>query len=204
MHPETIKKKTGIVLAKIERSPTAKNFYLAGGTALAWQLGHRQSIDLDWFSRQKFSNRLIKEGLAKLGDFRLDSEEDGTIHGSLDKVRISFLFYNYKLLFPLVKSGKVNLADERDIAAMKIDAISSRGSKKDFIDLFFLLEKYSLAELLDFFEKKYQSIKYNQLHILKSLTYFEDADSEPMPIMLKKITWQQVKKQINREVKGLV
>lgn len=139
-----------------------------------------------------------------LGDFKLDSEEIGAIHGSLDKVRLSFLFYDYKLLFPLIKFGKVNLADERDIAAMKIDAISSRGGKKDFIDLFFLLKKYSLTELLDFFEKKFQGIKYNQLHILKSLVYFEDAESEPMPTMLKKINWQQVKKQISREVKGLV
>ncbi|MEK7161153.1 MAG: nucleotidyl transferase AbiEii/AbiGii toxin family protein, partial [Patescibacteria group bacterium] len=91
------------------------------------------------------------------------------------------------------------LADERDIAAMKIDAVSSRGSKKDFVDLYFLLEKYSLPELIDFFEKKYSNIKFNKLHILKSLTYFEDAEKEPMPEMLKQANWDSIKKKITLE-----
>jgi hypothetical protein len=90
-------------------------------------------------------------------------------------------------------------ADERDIAAMKIDAVSSRGSKKDFIDIYFLLEKYSLSDLLEIFEKKYAAIKFNRVHILKSLSYFEDAESEPMPIMLKPISWEDVKKKIVAE-----
>jgi hypothetical protein len=108
------------------------------------------------------------------------------------------------LLFPLIKFGGIKLADERDIAAMKIDAISSRGNKKDFIDLFFLLEKYSLTELIDFFEKKYKDIEYNKLHIFKSLVYFNDAESEPMPIMIKKAEWETVKEKIKAEVKKMV
>lgn len=90
--------------------------------------------------------------------------------------------------------------DERDIAAMKIDAISSRGSKKDFIDIFFLLKKYSLEEIIEFFEKKYSEINYNKLHILKSLVYFADADNEPMPIMIQSIGWVEVKKDIEKKV----
>jgi hypothetical protein len=113
-------------------------------------------------------------------------------------------YYNYSLLFPLIKFGGIKLADERDIAAMKIDAISSRGNKKDFIDLFFLLEKYSLTELIDFFEKKYKDIEYNKLHIFKSLVYFNDAESEPMPIMIKKAEWETVKEKIKAEVKKMV
>jgi predicted nucleotidyltransferase component of viral defense system len=181
-----------------------KKFYLAGGTALAIELGHRESIDLDWFMEGDYSTSVLKNKLANLGKFELDSEEPGTVNGKLDKVKVSFFRYNYGLAFPLIDFFGVKLADECDIAAMKIDAISSRGSKKDFIDLYFLLEKYPLKKLLGFFEKKYKNIKYNRLHILKSLVYFEDADAEPMPVMFKKADWGMVKKTIEAEVKKIL
>jgi hypothetical protein len=201
MHPEAIDKKTKSILEKIETSPLARDFYLAGGTALAFQLGHRKSIDLDWFSGTKFSNEKIKKQLSLFGTFRLLGEEENTIHGVVAGVRISFFYYGYTPLFPFVKFENINLADERDIAAMKIDAISSRGGKKDFIDIYFLLEKYSLRELIDFFEKKYKDIEYNKLHIFKSLVYFEDAENEPMPRMIKEVEWDVVKKIIADKVK---
>ena len=143
------------------------------------------------------ANSGVKDMLASLGKFELISEEEGTIHGTLDGVKISFLRYLYKNIFPLQSFEKINLADKRDIAAMKIDAISSRGSKKDFIDLYFLMKKYSLNELFNFFETKYKNIKYNRLHILKSLAYFETADAEPMPVMLKKVEWEEIKSEIS-------
>jgi len=183
-------------LEKIARSATAKDFYLAGGTALAIQLGHRESIDLDWFSRKNFSNDNLKVGLSKLGQFELIGESEGTIHGILDGIRVSFFYYDYDQIFSFVSFEDINLADERDIAAMKLSAISSRGSKKDFIDLYFILEKYTLAELIEIFEKKYKNIKYNKLHILKSLAYFDDAEDEPMPKMLKLVNWEVVKEKI--------
>ena len=99
---------------------------------------------------------------------------------------------------------KIGSADERDIAAMKIDAISSRGSKKDFFDIYFLLKKYSLQELIDFFEKKYSGIQYNKLHILKSLVFFEDAETEPVPVMLQDANWEEVKKGISIELEKLI
>lgn len=98
----------------------------------------------------------------------------------------------------------IDLADERDIAAMKIDAVSSRGSKKDFIDIYFLFKKYSLSELVGFFEKKYKDIEYNKLHIFKSLTYFDDAENDPMPVMMREMEWSKVKKTITNEVKKLL
>lgn len=199
MHPESIDEKTKRVLEKIAKTDLAKNFYLAGGTALAVHLGHRKSIDLDWFSKKGFSNSEIKKILSELGIFSLTGEEDGTVHGTLDGVKISFLRYNYELSFPLVEFENILLADERDISAMKIDAISSRGNKKDFVDLFFLLKKYSLEELIDLFEKKYKTIKYNKLHILKSLAYFPDAEDDPMPIMLENVKWEDMKEYISSE-----
>jgi hypothetical protein len=180
----------------------AKKLYLAGGTALAIQLGHRKSIDLDFFSGEKFSVPVLKKKLSMIGKFSLDFEEEQTLSGSLDGVKVSFFHYDYKLLFPLVSFSGVKIADERDIAAMKIDTVSARGGKKDFIDLYFLLENYSLAELFDMFEKKYSDIKYNKLHILKSLAFFEDAESDPMPEMIKKMKWEEMKKDISRKIKS--
>ncbi|NCA94167.1 MAG: hypothetical protein EOM84_03200 [Sphingobacteriia bacterium] len=200
MFSQTIEPKTKRILDKIVSSGISAQFYLAGGTALAIHLGHRMSIDLDFFSRSDFSIEKIKKELSLLGDVVVNDQEDGTLNASLDGVKISFLRYDYAQLYPYVVFENVNLADERDIAAMKIDAASSRGSKKDFIDLYFLLEKYSLVELIVFFEKKFSDIKYNKLHILKSLVYFSDAEAEPMPMMLKEVSWQKVKEKISQEV----
>ena len=102
MYSETINKQTKRVLNKIATTPFCNQFYLAGGTALAIELGHRKSIDLDWFSKNSFLNSEVKEMLSKLGVFVLNSEAEGTIHGVLDKVKVSFLRYKYSLLFPLI------------------------------------------------------------------------------------------------------
>jgi hypothetical protein len=204
MYFQSISGPARIVLEKIAASAPAKDFYLAGGTALALQLGHRESIDLDWFSQKFFLNSDLKKILAGLGKFELVGESEGTINGVLDNVKISFFHYDYMLLFPFVSFESVNLADERDIAAMKISAISSRGSKKDFIDIYFLLGKYALGELIDIFEKKYKNIKYNKLHILKSLVYFDDAENEPMPKMLQPVEWGVVKEKIKKEANELL
>ncbi len=204
MFEETISRETRSVLEKIARSKIADNFYLAGGTALAIQLGHRMSIDLDWFTAGNFSPAILKKKISDLGGFELSGEEEGTLHGALNGVKISFLRYDYGMLYPLMDWKEVRLADERDIAAMKIDAASSRGSKKDFIDLYFLLEKYGLRELIGFFEEKFKNIKYNELHILKSLVFFEDAEDEPMPIMIENIEWEAVKKKIAKETNKIL
>lgn len=99
----------------------------------------------------------------------------------------------------------ISVADARDIGCMKISAISSRGSKKDFVDLFFICQKVTpLATLLDLFKKKYKGVDYNMAHILKSLVYFEDAEKEPMPRMLIKISWNEIKKFFKEEIKKLL
>jgi hypothetical protein len=201
MYAETLDKKTKLILEKITISEIVANFYLAGGTALAIQLGHRRSIDLDWFNGESFSVSGIKNRLSGLGKIEVIGEDKETLNCLLDGVKISFFRYNYKQLFPPIEFSGFKMADERDIAAMKLAAISSRGSKKDFIDLYFLLKKYSLKEIIGFFEDKYSEIKYNRLHILKSLTYFESAEQEPMPIMIKSVDWADVKSFILNKTK---
>jgi hypothetical protein len=196
MHPETIDEQTMRVFEKIKKLDILKAFYLAGGTALAIEFGHRKSIDLDFFSKENFSSAELKKLLPEIGKVVVIGEEDGTLHCTVDGVKVSFLRYEYALLFPLVEFEGVLMADERDIAAMKIDAISSRGSKKDFFDLHVLLKKYQLQELVGFFQKKFNNIQYNMLHILKSLTFFADAEDDPMPMMLVDERWEDVKKVI--------
>ncbi len=204
MHKQTLEKNTERVLEKVARSGIPKDFYLAGGTALALELGHRKSEDLDWFSAKPFSSEGIKRKLSDLGKFTLSGEDSGTIHGVLDGVKISFLEYGYEMLYPFVDFGNTNLADERDIAAMKIDAVSSRGSKKDFVDIYFLLKKYSMSDLIGFFEQKYKSIQFNKLHILKSMVFFSDAETEPMPVMIQRGDWKEMKQAIREEVKKML
>lgn len=205
MHKEILSKKTKRFLDEIGKSKILRNFYLAGGTALALQIGHRKSIDLDWFSKKPFSTKELKKELRKLGKLKINEEKKDTLNCILDGIRLSFFEYPYKVLFPFVSYGKgLKLANIKDIACMKIDAISSRESKKDFIDLYFLLKKFSLEELLKLFDKKYKGIEYNHLHILKSLTYFEEVEREPMPIMIEKINWENVKKEIKKRIENYI
>lgn len=202
MHKETLSENTRIVLDKI--ASASKLFYLAGDTALALQLGHRISVDLDFFSKNAFSVSLLVEKLNILGNLRIEDQSENTFNGSLDGVKISFFYYPYPLLFPTKEYDGIAIADERDIAAMKIQAISGRGSKKDFVDFFVLLKKYSIQELLDFFYRKYEKFNYNRLHMLKSLSYFYDADMNPEPEYIHKISWSEVKKSIKNVVDNYI
>ncbi len=203
MHTETLAPETKRVLEKIAVEKFLDNFYLAGGNALALFFGHRISVDLDFFSPEDFSLPFLRKSISELGSYTLVNEEPGTLDGVLDDVKLTFLRYPYPALFPFIFFGGVRMADPRDIACMKLDAVSSRGSRKDFVDLYVLMEKYKLADLLDLFEKKYSGIHYNRLHLLKSLTYFIDAEEEPMPRMLQDISWEEIKMKISEEAKFL-
>lgn len=204
MYEEVLEQKTKRVFRKIKDIKILSEFYLAGGTGLALQFGHRKSIDLDWFSPKVFSLKKLKNELSSSGKLKIDGEDEDTLNCALDGVKLSFFKYPYRVLFPFIRYKNIILADFKDIACMKIDVISSRGSKKDFIDLYFILKKISLKELLGLFDKKYKNIEYNRLHILKSLSYFVEAEKQPLPAMLKEISWDVVKKDIIRETKKLI
>ncbi len=141
-----------------------------------------------------------------MSDFKLEKTEWRTIMGNIKKTRFSLFFYNYPLLFKTHNFLGVEIADVKDIAPMKIAAISDRGAKRDFIDLYFLIkvEKIlSLAEALRLYEKKFKLLKQNKMHILKSLRYFEDADGTAMPKMIKNVSWREVKKFFEGEIKKI-
>jgi hypothetical protein len=121
---------------------------------------------------------------------------------SIDGIKVDFVNYKYPLLEDIKTIENIRLVSDKDIAAMKLNAIAGRGSRKDFIDLYFLLKKYSLNEMLDFYKQKY--IDGSEFMVIKSLNYFEDADSEEMPIMFEKISWNEIKIEISRLAKNLI
>jgi predicted nucleotidyltransferase component of viral defense system len=193
MFEKAIDSKTRQVLRKIRETQVLDNFYLAGGTALSLILGHRKSIDLDFFS---FSFPKFEILVAKLKALnpKVINQDKGTLDLYIDDVKVSFLEYKYPLVGDFLEFDQVKVASLEDIACMKLSAISSRGSKKDFIDLYFILQKFSLGELLDLFEKKFKGVNYQMSHILKSLVYFEEAEKQPDPEFLVDVDWNEVRK----------
>jgi hypothetical protein len=205
MHQEALTKNTKSVLEAIGDSDIAKDFYLAGGTALALYFGHRFSIDLDWFA-EKFDYTLhFRRQLEKLGKLGIDSESKKTFNGALNGVKISFFEYPYPLIAPKSKyKENVYLAGIPDIAAMKMEAIASRGSYKDFIDIYFILQRYSLKDILGFVRQKFVNIDYNEAHLLKALTYFEDVKGSVKPKLIKPVSWDKVAETIKSETENYI
>jgi hypothetical protein len=137
-------------------------------------------------------------------EFSLVSKAPSTIHAVIQGTKVSFLGYPYPELFPPARFEGVPVADPRDIACMKLSAIASRGTKRDFIDLYLASERYGLGEILNWFARKYAATGYNRLHLLKSLTFFADAEKDPLPHMLVPLVWDDVKRLFRKEVPGLV
>ena len=198
---ETLPKATKNILNKIKTVPDLQSFYLSGGTALTLQLGHRESEDLDFFTREKFNPQLVQEKLSKINPLESTHIEEGTLNTFLEKVKLQFLYYPYNLLEKPYEWNGINISSVIDIASTKLITVSDRGSKKDFIDIYVILKERTLTELFNKLEEKYLNIKYNQTHILKSLVYFEDADAQPMPRMHIDIKWEEVKKALIEMVK---
>lgn len=169
-------------------------WYLAGGTSLALQVGHRRSVDLDFFTPEYFDEKKIEETLSKLGDWKTTSIDRGTVYGELDQVKISLIAYPFiKFSKLFLKIGAVSLVRPEDIAVMKIVAISQRGKKRDFFDLYWIsLNIQDLTKSIESAQDQYQ-IKQNLTHVLKSLVYFQDAEDDPTPDIYFKATWKEVK-----------
>jgi len=171
-----------------------QDFYLAGGTGLALHLGHRLSEDLDFFSPASVDTLMLKQRLDDLGDFQLLEERWGTLHGIFQETKISFLYYRYPLLLSPVVFNGCPVAAPEDIAPMKIEAIASRGSKKDFFDLYFITREIAdLPHSLEFYRRKFTGLNFNLYHVLKSLTYFADAEKEKDPVLLRRVSWSEIK-----------
>jgi predicted nucleotidyltransferase component of viral defense system len=203
-HWETVDAGVEQTLRDLHNVPILTSFYLAGGTGLALRLGHRRSVDLDFFLGEDFNEDSVLQKLQHLEGFALVAKEPGTIYANIRKTKVSFIAYAYPILFPSQPFLGVDVADSRDIGCMKISAIASRGTKRDFIDLYFLAQEYSLKQLLEWFTRKFSQTNYSMPHILKSLSYFEEAEQDPMPHMLMSLSWEEVKQFFAREAPRLI
>jgi hypothetical protein len=203
-HPEVINPPVERTLRDLCQSPLLTPFYLAGGTGLALHLGHRRSVDLDFFTPETFSEDALLQRVQTLGKFSLVAKEPGTLHAQIGGTKVSFLAYTYPLLFPCAAFLDVKVADPRDIACMKVSAIASRGTKRDFIDLYAVAQRYGLPQILKWFNEKFAVANYSSVHLLKSLTYFDDAEKDPAPDMVVPLAWEEVMQFFTREVPRLL
>ncbi len=183
-----------------------KDFYLGGGTALALQIGHRDSIDFDFFKEGEIDTQKLFNDLEEFftGHHLLKVQEERNTLGLIvdDSIMLSFFGYKYKLIRELVKEENLNLASVEDIGCMKLSAITGRASNKDYLDLYYILQNIRLADLLEKASEKFPALDLNL--ILKSLVYFEDVTLEP--IMFKNnnhVDFEEVKKFLEEKVKGL-
>lgn len=169
-------------------------FYLAGGTAAALQLGHRISIDLDFFSRDTFKPDELRRRLTADGvGFEREQASPGTLKVWIAGAEASFFHYPYPLLEPTLPCDGMAMASLVDIGLMKMTAIADRGARRDFVDLFFILRRLGRSHLFDLFVQKYPKEKIDLYHFVRSLTYFVDAEREPEPVMLIPADWQEIK-----------
>lgn len=201
LHLETIEPKTLELLRRLQSLPIFEQSRLVGGTALALQLGHRKSIDLDMFGTIDYSPEEIHEACKEAGELEISKTSRNINIYWVDGIKVDCVNYPYAWLDECKVIDGIRLASVNDIAAMKISAIINRGTKKDFIDLHFLLKEMSLNKILDLYDQKYPDG--SRFIALKSLTYFEDAESDPMPYMFSDITWEEVKVSIIDKVRKL-
>lgn len=204
-HPETLPGGTATVLTALGKSGLLENAYLAGGTAVALQLGHRISRDLDFFTMERFDEEALGRELERQG-LRVERTKWQTILGDFGDAHFSYFFYQYPLLCDAIGMDGIRLACLKDLAAMKMEAIAARGTRRDFVDLFMILrsEQMTLADLIALHTKKYSPQHDTLAHALRSLTYFADAEAaQDRPLeMLMPLDWDGVKEFFRREVRN--
>ena len=191
LYLETVESSTLELLKKLQRLPVLEQTRLVGGTALALQLGHRKSIDLDFFGTVDCEAEYLRESIAGIASLTILKESPHIHIYIVDGFKVVIVNYKYSWLDDVVLEQGLRLASLSDSAAMKITAIIGRGTKKDFIDIAFLLHHFSLEEILHFYAAKYNDS--SVFMAMKSLAYFDDAEADPMPDMFVNQSWQQVK-----------
>jgi hypothetical protein len=207
VHTEILTPDQIAVLDVLSGVRSVRRFYLAGGTALALRHGHRRSVDFDFFRRDGFDGRKLSAALeGRFGRFEPLPSGRHTLYARLQGVTASFFRIDYPLLAPAEPTPwGFGLASDRDLAAMKLEAIAGRGSRKDFIDLCLLCDRGATLEaVFQDFEQKYGAARTDRYHRLRALGYFVDAEAEPMPEMLVPFDWKRVTAFFQSEVERLL
>jgi hypothetical protein len=195
MHPKVLSAPAWELVAGLSRRRLLEGWTLCGGTGLALQFGHRRSEDLDFFRHRPADLERLPGLLSEVAPVEILDRSAETLHVRIAGIRLSFLGLEAPLLYRGLEYRGLTVGDTRDIAALKLLALGGRGSRRDFIDLYFYLRQTpGLNQLFEHLEQRDRKIDWNRFHLLKSLTYFEDAQQEPMPKMLKKVDWTEVKR----------
>lgn len=200
LYKETISPQTLELLIQLQQKTYLKGFCLVGGTALALQIGHRTSIDIDLFSDFSFDTGYVLENLSADFGFNMFFSAANTLKGSINGVQVDILAHRYPYVSPPVFLDNITMLSTEDIIAMKLNAISISGQRvKDFIDIYYLLKLYSVSNMLRFYKMKYAS--FNEVNVLKSLVWFEDIDLSDWPVLLKnpELKWAEIMNKIRGE-----
>lgn len=198
---KTVDTATLELLIELLALESLQGFSLGGGTALALKFGHRISVDLDLFTTQPFDTEEVISAIRhKFEDVSVLNMNRNSLSLAINGVKVDVLSHQYSLLQPPELIEDVRFLSTHDIAAMKLSAVAQRGSKKDFFDLIELLNHYLLSQLLSFYGQKYSEDNY--FYVLKSMTYFQDAEEEPSPVILNDTSWENVKDGISQMVEN--
>ncbi len=205
--PDPVPKTLRTLLGRLVEAGATEGFYLAGGTGLALRLHHRQSVDLDFFSRTNHLDGMERQALQRrlrhLPGWAVVEAKDGTLHGRVGRTRVSFFWYDPPLLKSVTTPGPMPIASLEDIGLMKLGAIIGRGSRKDFVDLYVICQRVPLRRLLALGPRKFKDSRDFTLQALKALTYFRDAEQEPPIVAIPPVSWEQIKTFFTREVRAL-
>lgn len=204
LHTQTLAPQTLGLIQTLQAEPLLQGFHLVGGTALALQIGHRLSIDIVLFTRSDYDIDDVLNLFIKKYGFQRNYQRGKTLKGFIDGVLVDLIRHDYAEI-QIIQADPVRMLSAKDIAAMKLNAITGNGTRvKDFIDVYFLLEQFTLEEMLDFYKKKYQQD--DALMILRSLVFFDDVDLAEWPRLLREphLTFDHIKKRIIDAVKPLL
>ena len=195
---QTVQPDTLELLKSLMRLPILRDMRLVGGTALALQYGHRRSVDLDFFGHTTEDTDELAETIREeIGQEQLLSASKRIKVYNIRNVKVDIVSYDYPWIDDVVAEEGLRLASPKDIAAMKVNAIIGRGTKKDFIDVFYLLQHFTFEELIKLYLAKYPDG--SEYRALLSMSYFADADPQAMPYMFEPIEWNVIKQKIKRE-----
>lgn len=199
LQTRTVEPRTLALLKELMQNDLLNEFYLVGGTALALQIGHRKSIDLDFFTVSEFIPDSLIENLGKQYSIEIMEQTNSMLITTINDIKVDFVKMSYPILFPSLNIENVRMLSMKDIAPMKLKAVVQRGSKKDFYDIYFLLQFMNLDEIINLFKQKFQ--QYETFQVIKSLTYFEDAEGYANPILFDKSTsWETIKNSLKTTV----
>lgn len=203
MYTTGISPDTQATLAILTKIPFVSQYFLAGGTAVALYYGHRLSYDLDFFSSNLIEPNQITQLLQDKGELQVDQIGEGTWLGMLNGVKLSFFVYPYPSVGKEENWSGVRIANKIDLACMKLEAIGSRGIKRDFIDMYYLSQEIELQSVFEAMKVKFAKSNISELHFLRSLVYFEQAEESENPTMIHELDWVMIKHYFEVETKKI-